>query len=38
MKDHPCLCDSWDGKWCPECHQKCHHDTPLGPKVLVAPM
>ena len=37
MREHVCQCLAWDGKWCPECKQKCHHDTNFGPRVLVAP-
>ncbi len=30
---HICRCQAFDRKNCPTCHQKCHHDTPLAPRL-----
>ena len=38
MNSHICQCIILDRKVCSLCGQKCHHDTPNKPKVLIGPV
>lgn len=38
LADHVCRCINFDRKNCPLCNRPCHHDTSLGPKILISPM
>jgi hypothetical protein len=37
IKNHICLCSTTDRKNCPICKKKCHHDSALRPRLVVAP-
>lgn len=37
MKSHICQCVFLDRKNCPLCGKKCHHSTPLNPRILITP-
>ncbi len=38
ITSHICQCIFLDRKVCPLCKQRCHHDTPNKPKVLIGPV
>jgi len=38
ITSHVCQCIFLDRKVCPLCKQRCHHDTPNKPKVLIGPV
>ena len=38
ITSHICQCIFLDRKVCPLCKQRCHHDTPNKPKVLIGPI
>ena len=38
ITSHICQCIFLDRKVCPLCEQRCHHDTPNKPKVLIGPV
>ncbi len=38
ITSHICQCIFLDRKVCPLCKERCHHDTPNKPKVLIGPV
>lgn len=36
IKNHVCFCAASDKKNCPICKKKCHHETSMKPRILIA--